>query len=147
MSIDRKMSEVLGIEQPVNKNTEIVNAPISNQLQEKEESQIPQRNDSETDFSLSRNVFRNLIDSGSRAIENMTELAKESESPRAYEVLATLIKTVSESTKDLYDIHKKKKDLYEEKTRPAENITVDKAIFYGSTAELLAKIKNKDDAA
>lgn len=142
MSIDKKMSEVLGIEQPVKQSTEVTtNASISNQIQETQ----TQRDDRETDYSLSRNTFRNLIHSGNLAIDNMTELAKESESPRAYEVLATLIKTVSESTKDLYDLHKKKKDLYEEKLRPMDNITVDKAVFVGTTADLLAKIKSKDN--
>lgn len=142
MSIDKNMSEVLGIEAPVKQSTEVtVNAEIKTQIQVEE----VRTDDRETDYNLSRNVFRNLINSGNRAIDNMTELAKESESPRAYEVLATLIKTVSESTKDLYELHKKKKDLFEEKLRPVDNITVDKAVFVGTTADLLSKIKGKDN--
>lgn len=141
MDIDKALSKALGVEPEVKQSTEVTtNAPISNQVQ----TQEIRSDDRETDYSLSRNTFRNLINSGNRAIDNMTELAKESESPRAYEVLATLIKTVSESTKDLYDLHKKKKDLYEDKTRAVDNITVDKAVFVGTTADLLSKIKSKD---
>ena len=69
--------------------------------------------DQDEDYKLSRKTFRSLITKGSTAIEDMTDLARESESPRAYEVLATLIKTVSDTTKDLYDLQKKTQLLLE----------------------------------
>ena len=142
MDTDKALSKALGVEPEVKENTE-----VTTNVKEKTEFQTQEvrPDDRETDYSLSRNVFWNLINSGNRAIDNMTELAKESESPRAYEVLATLIKTVSESTKDLYDLHKKKKDLLEDKTRPTENINVEKAVFVGTTADLLSKIKSRDN--
>ena len=77
----------------------------------------------------------------------MTDLAKQSESPRAYEVLATLMKTVGETTKDLFDLQKRKKDLAggTEKKLDESAITIDKAVFVGTTAELLRKVKSKDE--
>lgn len=143
MSIDKKMSEVLGIEPPVKQSTEVtVNATTTITEIHKEEIGSDDR---DSDYNLSRNVFRNLIHSGVSSLEHMTELAKESESPRAYEVLATLINTISATTKDLYDIHKKKKDLLEDKSKSTtDNINVERAVFVGSTAELLAKIKNNN---
>jgi hypothetical protein len=70
----------------------------------------------------------------------MMVLARESESPRVYEVLATMMKTMSDSTKDLSELHKRvretrlvKKDAKIDET----NISVDKAVFVGTTADLL----------
>jgi len=100
--------------------------------------------DAQIDYDLSRTTFRTLIDKGNFAMENLTELAKESESPRAYEVLATMMKTIADTTKDLYDLQKKTKDLKtKDEARPqdVQRINVEKAVFVGSPAELLAKIK------
>jgi hypothetical protein len=103
--------------------------------------------DQEEDYRLARKTFRQLINKGNDAIEGISDLAKESESPRAYEVMATLMKTVAETTKDLYALQKMTKDLKtEDKVRPQEEqrINVEKAVFVGSTAELLKQVKNGD---
>lgn len=100
--------------------------------------------DQQADYVLARKTFRALIDKGNNAIEDLTDLAKQSESPRAYEVLSTLMKTVADTTKDLYDLQKKTKDLNkEDKSRPQDEqrINVEKAVFVGSTAELLKQVK------
>ena len=100
-------------------------------------------NDADSDYELARRTFRNLIEQGNLAMEDMKNLARESESPRAYEVFSTMMKTISDTTKDLYDLHKKTKDLKElnNKTPKLDNITVEKAVFVGTTAELLKKVK------
>ena len=77
-------------------------------------------------------------------MESLTDLAKESESPRAYEVLATMMRTVADTTKDLYDLQKKTKELSGQK-KDDPTVNVDKAIFVGTTADLLKQIKEKKD--
>lgn len=103
------------------------------------------QNDAESDYELARRTFRNLIEQGNLAMEDMKNLARESESPRAYEVFSTMMKTISETTKDLYDLHKKTKDLKEinNKTSKSDDgtINVEKAVFVGTTAELLKRVK------
>ena len=136
------LSEALGIEN--NKQLEVIensdNTPVV-----LETEKVP--GDIEQDYALSRRTFRDLIDKGNSAIEGITDLAKESESPRAYEVLATLIKTVADTTKDLYDLQKKTKDLKTEEKKVAEaSVTnIDKAVFVGSTSDLLKQIKDKEN--
>lgn len=136
------LSEALGIEN--NKQLEVIensdNTPVV-----LETEKVP--GDIEQDYALSRRTFRDLIDKGNSAIEGITDLAKESESPRAYEVLATLIKTVADTTKDLYDLQKKTKDLTSEEKKVAEaSVTnIDKAVFVGSTSDLLKQIKDKEN--
>lgn len=138
----KEISEALGIEHqeillPVRKQEVAPVAP------EKTEDQEDQKDD----YVLARRTFRDLIHKGNDAIEDLTDLAKQSESPRAYEVLATLMKTVGETTKDLFDLQKRKKDLAggTEKKLDESAITIDKAVFVGTTAELLRKVKSKDE--
>jgi hypothetical protein len=135
----KKFTDTLGIDPtpeltPVVIEAEVVPVPIIT------DEQIDQKED----YTLARRTFRELITKGNDAIEGISDLAKQSESPRAYEVLATLMKTVADTTKDLYDLQKKTKDLKaEEKMRPQDEqrINVEKAVFVGSTAELLKRVK------
>jgi hypothetical protein len=73
-------------------------------------------------------------------MENIIYVAKESESPRSYEVVGQLIKTLAETNKDLLDLAKKSKELKSEEKSGDTNIT--NALFVGSTAEL-QKLLNK----
>jgi hypothetical protein len=99
--------------------------------------------DAEADYKLSRKTFRELIGKGNDAIDHLFDLAKSSDHPRAYEVLGTLIKTVSDTTKDLYDLQKKSKDLKTVNDKPQDQgiVNVERAVFVGSTADLLKKVK------
>ena len=112
----------------------------------KQVEEVQLTSDAEADYNLARNTFRNLITQGNLALEDMKNLARESESPRAYEVFATMIKTISESTKDLYDLQKKTKELKQvngKPTQPDGAINVERAVFVGTTADLLKKIKTE----
>ena len=115
------LSEALGIENAV----EIISPqqPIINTPHEED--------DIKADYNLSRRTFRDLINKGNDAMESLTDLAKESESPRAYEVLATMMRTVADTTKDLYDLQKKTKELSGQK-KDDHTVNVDKAIFVGT---------------
>lgn len=120
-------------------------------LEPKQEVIVPEKKestevvvaDAEADYKLSRKTFRDLIGKGNVAIDHLFDLAKASEHPRAYEVLATLIKTVADTSKDLYDLQKKTKDLNkaDNTNEKSGSVTVEKAVFVGSTAELLKKVK------
>jgi hypothetical protein len=131
-----KLSDALGIENaieiiPPKKEPEpIINSPHED-------------DDIKADYNLSRRTFRSLIDKGNAAMENLTDLAKESESPRAYEVLATMMRTIADTTKDLFELQNKNKNLRKEDNPKQEQITVEKAVFVGSTAELLQRVKEE----
>jgi hypothetical protein len=137
---NQSLSSALGIE-PIEKQVDILPPAII----EDKPTDLP---DQQADYTLARNTFRSLITKGNNAIEDLTDLARQSESPRAYEVLATLMKTVGETTNQLYDLQKKTKDLMkDDKSRPQDEqrINVEKAVFVGSTAELLKKVKNNEN--
>ena len=96
------------------------------------------------DADFARTNIKNLINSGSSALNNLLTVAKDSQQPRAYEVAATLIKNLSDLNKDLMEIEKRKQDLTGESTKN-KNINVDKAVFVGSTTELVKFLKNKQE--
>jgi hypothetical protein len=94
----------------------------------------------DVDFNLTRKNLKELIDRGSEAIDGILKIASEGDHPRAYEVAATLIKTVSEVNTDLMDLHKKMADM--DKTEVNVNNTTNNAIYVGSTLELQDLINN-----
>ena len=97
----------------------------------------------EDDAEFARQNIRELITKGNVAMDNLLHVAKESEHPRAYEVAAGLIKNLSDLNKDLLEVQKRKRDLTGE-SQSTKNINVDKAVFVGSTTELVKFLKNKD---
>jgi hypothetical protein len=141
--VNNTLSNALGIE-PTSKQVEIL-PPVSVPSVQPEPTE--DQEDQKNDYVLARRTFRDLIDKGNDAIEGISDLAKQSESPRAYEVMATLMKTVAETTKDLFDLQKRKKDLAggNEKKLDETAITIDKAVFVGTTAELLKKVKGNEN--
>lgn len=97
----------------------------------------------EDDAKFAQENIKNLIQTGTEALKELSLVAKHSEQPRAYEVIATMIKNVSDLNKDLLEIQKRKKDLTTVATN--KDVNIDKAVFVGSTAELMKLIKNKQE--
>jgi hypothetical protein len=128
---NEKLSEVFDLEPIVSEDTVQDLVPINNSVVT-------------DDADFARSNIKNLINSGSSALNNLLTVAKDSQQPRAYEVAATLIKNLSDLNKDLMEIQKRKQDLTGESTKN-KNINVDKAVFVGSTTELVKFLKNKQE--
>jgi ribosomal protein L7Ae-like RNA K-turn-binding protein len=84
------------------------------------------------DFSLARGNIKDLISNGMEALDGIMKVATASDSPRAYEVAALLLKTISDINKDLIVIHEKTENIQKEKIT---NIT-NNSIYVGSTTDL-----------
>ena len=94
----------------------------------------------ESDFDLSRDTIRDLINTNNDAIREMISIAKSSEKGRDFEVAGQLMKTQSEVAKDLLDIHKQIKDIEDDKTTIK---TQNNILFTGSTSDLIRQIEEK----
>lgn len=127
MTFENKMGEILQIEP--NKQ-EVLSPDNSNK-------------DVEDDYDYARRNLRDLIDSGMGDLDRVMEIARQSESPRAFEVATNLLKTLTDTNKDLLELAKKKKDLTQEKEK-AQTVT-NNALFVGSTADLQKLIQNKSE--
>lgn len=128
--LDKNLSEIL--------NTDYI--PV---VKEDDKPVVIHQSDSENpDAEYSRSNYYNLIEKGNEALEGILEVAKESQHPRAYEVAANMIKNLSDVTEKLMILQKQQQELKPKEIAPT-NINVDKAVFVGSTAELLKKLKNE----
>jgi hypothetical protein len=128
--LNDNLSEIFDIE-PI----ESIPTPLATQVTE-----VVVGDEVETDAALARKNIKSLLDKGNGAIDNLLLVAQESEHPRAYEVAANFIKTLADLNKDLLDVQKKKSDLRPQQTTN-QSINVEKAVFVGSTAELLKQIR------
>lgn len=140
MKVDEdKISETLGLE------------PIE---LESEEDKVIRRNtpsvprvpkytkEAEDDFEFARGNLLNIILKGGEAVDEMLEFARASQHPRSYEVLSTLLKTLTDANKDLLHLQKTRRELSPEEKSPQ---TVNQNLFVGSTAELQKILKNGSD--
>ena len=93
------------------------------------------------DYDYARTNFYNIIETGTEALEQMLDVAKASEHPRAYEVVSTIMKTLVEANKDLVSMSAKKQESEEEKN-PSEKAVTNNNMFVGSTAELQQLLKD-----
>lgn len=129
--LNEKLSEVLDVE------------PIQFEVVESKETKpvenLPETVDDDANFA--RCNIRNLIEKGNQAMDDLLNVAKASEHPRAYEVAAGLIKNLADLNKDLLEIQKRRKDLSPQEASSVKNVNVDKAVFVGSTAELVKLLK------
>lgn len=95
------------------------------------------------DFEYARRVKHDLLAKGSEALDDMIEVARSTEHPRAYEVLSTLMKNVGEVSDSLLDLHKKKKDFKKTDEFVALPGTTNNNVFVGSTTDLQRMLKNE----
>jgi hypothetical protein len=95
------------------------------------------------DLSLAREKQLNLIDTGEQSLGTLVQVATQLQHPRAYEVLATFIKTLSELNKDLINISERKSFLKNEEKEEKEVAPVATQVnFFGSTADMARMLKN-----
>lgn len=134
------ISESLGMK--TIKETTIIDIENDTPLPVTYRPSLDKGNEIETDAKYVRQNMYDLLEKGHSAIDELLAVADQSQHPRAYEVLATMIKTMGDINKDLLDSHEKKQKLTGERAEKPE--TVNNNLYVGSTSELL-KILNKDD--
>lgn len=133
MKLDDSLSEIFDVA-PMSK-TEVI---------AKDGEVIPESNDKiENDYDATRNNLRELLTTGQAALSHALEVAKQSEHPRAFEVVGNLMKQLADVNQQLMDIHQQKAKLDAPKGVPKQggDKVTNNAIFVGSTAELNKMIK------
>jgi hypothetical protein len=94
------------------------------------------------DADFARENIRELVTQGNQAVNELMLIARDGQHPRAFEVLSGLMKNLADMNKDLLEIQKRKKDLAP-KAESQNNLSIDKAVFVGSTAELVKMLKTQ----
>jgi hypothetical protein len=94
------------------------------------------------DYEFSRSTYKDLINVGTLSMDSLAELARESEHPRAFEVLSNHLKAIGDITDKLMKLQKNKKELTQDDVR--KEIT-NNNVFMGSTTELQRMLLDKDN--
>jgi|TARA_B100000035_G_scaffold314684_1_gene331783 hypothetical protein len=96
-----------------------------------------------SDYDYSRQTYYDLIEKGRESLEDMIEVARQSEHPRAYEVLSGMIKNISDVNDKLMDLNKKQKDIDKKDDVPQVGGTTNNLFL--TTADLQKMMITKDD--
>jgi hypothetical protein len=135
MKIDDRLSEVF--DTPIITKTsvegEIIDA-ATGEIIESSETKI------DKDYDTTRNNLRELLTTGQSALMHALDVAKQSEHPRAFEVVGNLMKQLADVNQQLMDLHQQKAKLDAPKNKDTK--VTNNAIFVGSTSELAKMIQN-----
>ena len=138
-NMEKNMEDIFNLPSDTKPMVEVLND--SRQIIEKLDAQ---NDEIDADYQYARDNLRSIINAAQASIEDLSSIASTSESPRAYEVLSGLIKTIVDANKDLLELQRKVKLLKQEEDSKPQNVT--NALFVGSTTELQKLIKkNKDN--
>jgi hypothetical protein len=128
--IDKSLSEVFDIEVETPKGV-VKQLVINDDVAKTDVTKV------ESDFDDARKNLQILLMQGEDALMGALEVAKQSEHPRAFEVVGNLIKQLADVNQQLMDLHKQKQQLEgTNESGSKKSVTNNNAIFVGSTTDL-----------
>jgi hypothetical protein len=130
--INEKISESLGLNP---------NPVLEGEVIEAKEIMIVGDSTSNNDFNIARENIHELIQKGQESLDLLMQLAQQSQQPRAFEVISTMINTLVGANKEMMDLHKKKQDLDGDKDAGPKNVTNN--LIVGTTKDILRLMKGK----
>ena len=128
--VEKKLNDVLGIEPShdiVETNKDIIPSEKKDEIVIKE------------NYNNTINTLNNLIEVGEDSIATLLSVAKETEHPRAFEVVGQLLKVTGNLSKDLIELQM---DMKRQGIKNKKEI-VNNNVFVGNTADFLSLIKEK----
>lgn len=135
--MDKNLSEIFDVS-PLNEKkpkTEVVTTHYNE----------PNMDEDLTDaYQQSKENLQGIIDSGKDAMEEILQIAKAGQHPRAFEVYGGILKNMVDANKELLAIQKQIRTMDDSKKESKSQTNIDKAIFVGSTTELQKLLKNKE---
>ena len=139
--VEQRIEKHLKLGEEISKNdVKIINATVENVP-----TVIDSNENKDNDFQYARENLYDIIEKGRDAMEELLEIAKSEESPRAFEVFGQLLKNMTDTQSTLMELHQKKQKLENDGDRQevtrAQNVT--NALFVGSTADLLKLVKRE----
>jgi hypothetical protein len=139
MKLNQSLNDVFNIEsrctehlpEVIDQNGEVI-LPETNSAEDK----------IEYDYDRTRSNLHSLLAQGQDALLHALEVAKQSEHPRAFEVVGNMVKQLADVNNQLLDLSEKRQKLIQKKEDPKPSTVNNNAIFVGSTADLKKMIDN-----
>lgn len=107
--------------------------------------------DDDNDYEYARQNIYSIIETGANALDELAQVAAQTQHPRAFEVLANMVKTMVDANKDLLNLKKTKLEITKSQDGTGEGMGGNKVqnnLFVGSTTELqkfLKDMRNKNE--
>ena len=95
-------------------------------------------------YDQTKDNLQDLISQGMEAMDDMLQIAKEGQHPRAFEVYGTLLKNVVDANKELLNVQKQMREM-ENAGKKAGPTNIDKAVFVGTPSELNKLLKGSSE--
>lgn len=155
---EEKIAEALGLA-PIDKvkkeesNTEIVEAKevegeIVSSEGEHDDAPVATLTDSDIenlqDIDLAKQNIKDIMERGDTSLTELIAIAKQSESPRAFEVVSTMMKTLIDANKEYVEMSTRKKYAKEETPAASQNNVTNNNLIL-STNDLLKMIKGDNE--
>ncbi len=103
------------------------------------EVNITRESEVDSDYYYIRSNLYKIIEVGQEALQEALELARDTEHPRAYEAVASLIKDLSTATDKVMNLQKNVKEIKESKPTKETNVTNNTII--GTTSDIIQMLK------
>lgn len=138
--LDRNLSDVFGTDPMAVQTAPLYAPPMVVDADMQPDQQV------EADADFARSNLYGLVQSGQEALQYAIDLAKQSDSPRAFEVVGTLLKNMADINMQLLDAQEKRRKLRPQKV-PAEEqsakvVNNNSIVFNGTTAQLNEMLRN-----
>lgn len=127
--MDNNLSEIFDTE-PIELLPSQPAGPVVVQDETDEASQV------DADSSFVRSNMYVLVQQGNDALSYALELARQSDSPRAFEVVSTLLSTLANMNMQLMDAHEKKNKLKKPTIDQPQKVVNNSIVFQGTTGDL-----------
>lgn len=120
-------------------------APISTSSPVKQIMANALSDSAKSDFEIARTNLHTAINTGVDALSTLSEIAEQSQHPRAFEVLAKLIDSISTASRDLLELQQSIRNIDAADAPTVRNGSITNNLFVGSTAELQKVLKQIRD--
>ena len=114
-NLDKNMSEIFDIT-PIEKQEKL---PTIIQKTPSDNPNLDQ--DLNDAYQQSKENLQEIIDQGKEALEDMLQIARASEHPRAFEVYSTILKNVVDANKELINMQKQMREMNSKKEHFVKN--------------------------
>ena len=142
-NFEKSMEEVFDVTPTVVEETKKETLPVVKSKDPVDPAELDQ--DLADAYQQSKENLQGLIEQGTEAMEEILNVAKAGQHPRAFEVYGTLLKNMVDANKELLAIQKQMREMSGVKKEATSSTNIDKAIFVGSTSELSKLLKGKKE--
>jgi vacuolar-type H+-ATPase subunit E/Vma4 len=99
--------------------------------------------DIDDDYAYSRSIYYKILEVGKENIEAIAELAKDSEHPRAFEVLSTFMKNMADVNDKLIELQRRKQIVDSGRTPEQKKLEGPATAFSGSSEDVLRMLEDR----